>query len=626
MSKGRKILYWIVSGIVLSIAMSSMVLTRDGGLFRFYDDGYVKDLKDHWLIGAYAFGQYDGRQQMHYTPGENVPSVYWQRGEDEVHYLQIDIGYWNGIQAEWVVTYQDSTGSIFYEDRYEFTQGKLVIPILNMDYAGIFVALNSEGTIKYQMNCLSLSEYEELLNKSKWIAGCGVCFLVYVVISVLAYAVIQRKLRIHKGQWKHREPVYFLEEQADLILKHLNLKASRESYASKVRIALVILLVVNGRIMHYSYRYGYALFIAIVFLLALTAWIPVGESVNRNRHIVWQVWLIMCGIQFISNLFLKKAFGYGEYIEVWMILCFGLLYRAWGRMEKPQKLLDDLYHAVQILVVMITLYCLFGDAWKSYSNRLTGTRSNTAVFAHVVAICFVFMLFRIYQLMKQKKKWYHYLLPGFLGGASVWMLNSTESRNAFIIASMVAVVFLGFIVNYFLQRLPKKQKIMILVLLLLVFVVGLLFLIKNGVILQSRQFYFFSWNLLLSGRPEIWKEYLEKVNIIGCTENLMFDTSGVTSAHNGIIMMMYRYGVFAGIIKIVFLVEVACTIFRIWKRDTKNEYAFLSIGIFIAYFISAMLDTCDEGMIGWLGWIVFYMVVGYIVQEDRLGLLDHDGR
>lgn len=625
MSKGRKILYWIITGIILSIAVSSMIQTRDGSLKQFYDDGYVKNLKEEWLTSVFSLGQFEEKQRMHLNSWESTPSVFWERDKEIVHYLLIDTEYWNGANAEWIIFYQNETGAILYENHYEFQQGELKIPILKLGYSRVFITLRTEENLIYKIDQMKLSEYKELLDKSKWLVGIAVSFLLYLLVSLLIMFAIQKRANKWRVRREKKERKYFIEKQADILLGHINCSGSRTSYASKVRIFFIILFVVNGRIVHYFYERGYAVAVALALLLAMAAWLPLRDAEEKDRHVVWQVWLLLCGLQFISNIFLRKEFGYGEFIEVWMLLGFGLLYRAWGRMKRPQQFIDDIFRAVEILTAMISLFCIFGDSRRNYIGRLSGTRGNQNPFALGIAVCFVFMLFRLYQVMRQKKKWYYYLEPCCGLGLCYWMISEAETRNAWAIAVIAFLIFLFFVGNYLLRGVSKKVKSMILGIVSVAFLAGVFLLIKNGWVFSNRVFVTTSMNMLLSGRPEIWKVYLEKVNILGCIENLVFGVSGEVSAHNGIIMTMYRYGVLAGIVKIIFLIEVICAIHRIWKRNPKSEYSFLLIGTFIAYFISSMLDTCDEGIIGWIGWTVFYMMVGYIIQENRLELRDHDG-
>lgn len=626
MSRGRKILYWIITGVVLSAAVSSMILTRNGRLMQFYDDGYVKDLKDGWQAVTFSLGQYDGQDRAHLNLGESTPSVFGYYEDGKVHCLQIDVSDWNGTEAEWVISYQDGTGVFFYEDRYEFQQGKMKIPILNLGYTRFFISLYTEGNLQYQLKRMLLSEYEELLEKPKWLLGIVICFLGYLLISAPLYVMLQKRLRKRNGKQEKNVHKFFLEEQADIVLKHLNWSESGESYAPQIRIVLMILFVINGRTIHYNYGFRYAVAIAVILLLALTAWIPIREAEERKRHIIWQVWLLMCGMQLISNLLLKKSFGYGEYIEIWMILCCTLLYRAWGRMKEPEKLLDDLFRAVEILTGMISLFCLFGDARKNYAGRLSGVRDNQNPFALGITVCLVFMFFRLFQVIRQKKKWYFYLEPCIGLVLCFWMIYQTQTRNAWAIAVLVTFVFLCFVGSHIWRHLSRGRRRCVLIVISISFFTAILLLLKNGMIFSNRTFVTNSINMILSGRPEIWKMYLEKVNILGCVDNLRSVNSGKLTAHNGIIMEMYRYGVLAGILRIVFLVEVLCTIYRIWKKKSVNEYVFLVIGVFIAYFIASMLDTCDERTSGRLEWTAFYMIVGYIIQEDRLELPDYEER
>lgn len=628
MGNGRKILYWFIIGVSLSVVVSSMVFTRHGRLLQFYDDGYVKELKDTWLNTVSILNQYDEKQKiMHLDVGEGNPAISWVRETEDVHYLWIDTEYWNGTKAEWKISYQDGDGNFFYEKIYDFQQGKMMIPILNMECSNIYITLYSSGNLQYKLNSLKLSEYEELMDKRKWIFGMAVCFCVYFMISVVGIYLFRNGDKREGGKRRtsaKKRETYFLEEQADLILEYLNRPSCKEVYASKIRIILFILLIVNGRVMHFSHR-PESVAITLILLLTLAAWVPIEEVGEKQRHTVMKVWLTLCIFQFLSNLLLKKEFGYAEFIEVWMILGFGIFYRAWGRMKEPQKLLDELFRACEILLALVSIYCLIGQSRVAYIGRMTGTWKNPNPFALGISMYFVIMLFRLYQVIVKRKIWYYYLEPLIGIGFGIWMIHSAESRNALAIVAIVTFVFICFTVNYLCRNVSKGKKYFIFVLISGIFVIGSLIALKSGVIFSTRTFRVTSLNAFLSERPDIWKAYLEKVNLIGCKDNLI-PGEGNSYVHNGVIMVMYRYGIIAGIVEIVFLIEVVCAIFRVWKRSPRSEYAFWSVGVFISYFVSSMLDTCDEGIISWIGWITFYIMVGYIIQENRVGLLEYDER
>lgn len=428
--------------------------------------------------------------------------------------------------------------------------------------------------------------------------------------------------RMKNIQKTQKNMVIFIRQQADEILDWFNVGKGNEAYASHIRVFVLIAIIVMWRIVHYKYGYNYAVAMNLVLFLAFIAWIPMEKPVNYEEplHPIISSWLVLCFLQFISDIFLKKDFEYSEFICVWMVFCFGLLYRAWKRMKNPERLLDDFVRAVEILFLMNVIFCLLGDARKAHwSNMMTGTRTNPNPFAMGVALCFVLFLFRFGQKLSEKKKWYCYLKDGIGIAACIWMLKEAGSRNAWLIVGVASFFFVIFLLRKYIKGVFFLYKILGIAIILTVIA---LFIMKGNQILQMNMMEIV--DMLSTGRLTTWKAYLSQINFIGNSNLLKFE-DGTLAPHNGIIMLMYRYGFFTGVAGIVFLVQVIRTIGSLWKNEmasitgnTKNvAYVFYMVGILIAYLFPSMLDTCDEGIMGWTNWFAFYFMIGCAIQEKQ---------
>lgn len=440
------------------------------------------------------------------------------------------------------------------------------------------------------------------------------------VISVFEMKIGKRNIQ-NTGN-SQSNIVLFLRQQADAVLDWINVGKGSEVYASNVRVFLLVCIIIMWRIVHYKYGYTYAVAMNLVLFLTFVAWIPMEKEAcyDEPLHPIMRWWLILCLLQFISDILLKKEFGYSEFICVWMLLCFGLLYRAWKRMEKPYLLLDEFANAVEILFFMNVIFCLFGDARNAkWTDVMTGTRTNPNPFAMGVALCVVVFLFRLVQIIYKKKKWYCCFgaCIGLVFG--IWMLKEAKSRNAWFILSVI----IFFVIMFFLCKYARELRVFTRILGGVILLAAFLVVIIKGNKIFSIDI-IEKIDFLLTGRISTWQAYISKINVIGNTKLLIFDGESL-APHNGIIMLMYRYGFFTGLVGIIFLFNVIWSLWISWKKEviknTRNlenaVYTFLIVGILIAYLFPSMLDTCDEGIMGWINWFAFYFMMGYAIQENR---------
>lgn len=619
MREKKKIFLWLVIGIIFSIAVSSVILTSDGGIRQFYDEGTVQHLEEKWISGVAAQGRYDIKKKIcSVENGENTILVDWTKMEEGINYLVLDISHWNGTEARWNIHYRNSQNADIAVDTFTVSEREQIISIPQEKFSSILITLATEGNLEYKLEEMYLTENTDLVEKDMLLLLSSISFEVYVLLSIVWIKFFAKKWRKCVRFWE--KVILFLRRQADEILEHIHVAESTEKYAVFLRIALFTGIYVVWKIVHLRYGYIYAVPMNIVLFLALAAWIPVGKRDRSNRvcSSIWKLWLMIAMLQFISELLVKSEFEYGEFIEVWMLICFGLLYRAWERMPEPRQLLDEFAIAVELLFFMNAAYCILGDSRKSMvTSMLTGVRTNPNPLAIGVGCSMVIFLFRLCKAINRRRKWYYYIEPGVGLALGVWMLREADGRNGWIIFFSAMFLFVVFYISRVLQRMTvQKRRIWKKIFAVTAMAGVLCFVIVLNVKIQDGETGVYSLDSFSSGRINIWKEYLGKVGLLGHGELLEIDGVKI-SAHNGIISMMYRYGILAGTIQLIFIVEVGSVVWRFFRRKAKGEYEFLLAGVFAAYLFASMLDTCDEGMLAWLNWYAFYFIIGYLIQENR---------
>lgn len=619
MHKSRKILYWVITGIFLSLALSSVILTRDGSLQQFYDDGYVQDLEEQWMRSAYCSGQYDVRSKM-YTWSEGDATCYIGGYEwtEEMHYLVIDAALIDGEAPVWKIYYRDINNQDLAVDEFTFQNGECIIPIKEIEGCSLLISLWCNGEVQYQMNDMRLMEYTTSISGMTLFIGSVICFAVYCILSMLLLK------RLKPCRFSSQGVVEGLEQQADYLLQHLNHSGSREAYAKWVRTVLIVGIVIVWRLANdygINRYYGYAALAHMVLFLALVSWIPIGAVCRNVNDSILKVWLALCGIQILSDILLQKNYGF---VGLWSLICFGLLYRAWRRMEEPENLLEDFVRAVEILYLINIMYCLKSGYRSNILGQMDGTWGNTNPFAITVVLYLTVMLYRLYQVIQREKSLY-YLVEVILGiGLGIWMLYKADCRTAWLAFVVVTALFILRILSATAGKKQKKRKWWLFIAAVIIILVGSFLLLKLGDIFIKSQSGRYSFNDFTSGRISIWLEYLKQINLLGHSKLPVIN--GVsTFAHNSLLKIIYKYGFLAGILVLILLVEILSSVVKIWKTRTKSASFFLVVGILAAYVIPVSLESINEYPMVVSNWFAFYFIVGYLIQEKSSGMVEDDG-
>ncbi|MDD6306177.1 MAG: hypothetical protein PUA75_04420 [Clostridiales bacterium] len=332
---------------------------------------------------------------------------------------------------------------------------------------------------------------------------------------------------------------------------------------------------------------------------------------QMNTSLV-KIWLLVFALQFVSDLVTKKNYGFSE---IWMIICFGLLFRAWSRMEKPEELLEDFAYSILILNVINILYFCFGDKELYFDGRPTGTWSNPNPFSIGMVLCQAVMLFLLYRAAKEKRKWYAYVLPGVEFAFNMWMIYESQCRTAWL---ALALMLLWFGVYLIAGKVHVSKKRFIIGV-----VCGTLFLAAGGIwvilhseaALSQRNIDVTSLNGITSGRIWIWKEYISHMNLFGHEKYLVVGDKN-WFAHNGIVKNFYKFGLLEGIAHLIMLIEIVIASFQYWMKNKSDSYTVFVMTVLIAYLVPSMMESIDELPMVWVGWFAFYFMIGYLMQEN----------
>lgn len=608
MSRKRKIIYWLLAGCFISLAIAAMLQTRNGSMGQFYQDGYRDDWTMVWTAEATGCGKYDAARGVTVLEsGGGICSILKEKLDESANFLELEITDLKETGSLWSVDFLDENMNLLEHQEYQMDSGKYCIEIEDRDYEYFKLSLMDDRNIEISVNSIQLLEYRENTDFLDILPIWGVCYAVYCLLFFVLFKAAKRK------QIRPWNAAAVLERHADYILDGISERKQGKGCSGKVRVFLFAWLVIGWRIANehgVNKYYGFIVLYTLILFWALIYSTPIEKAEKMRNNSLVNIWLLVYALQFLSDIVTKKNYSFSE---VWMLLCFGMLFRAWSRMAEPEKLLQDFSNAVLILNAVNILYYYFGNGAKYFDGRPTGTWSNPNPFSIGMVLCQAVMLFLLYQAWVRRKKWWSYVLPGAEFVLGMWMIYTAQCRTAWL---AMAAMMAWFLLYLLAGKLHVEKKLGIGLALGVVFAVAAVVLwlvLRSGTAFSQREIDYSSASGLTSGRTWIWKKYIANMNLFGHEKYLVIGGKS-WFAHNGIVKNFYKFGLLAGIAHLILLIECVYAALCYWKNNKKNEYTVLIMGIGIAYLIPSMMESIDELPMVWIGWFAFYFIIGYLMQ------------
>lgn len=607
-----------MAGWFISLAIAAMLQTRNGSLAQFYQDGYRDDWTMVWTAAATECGKYDAARGVTVLEsGGGTCSILKERLDESANFLKLEIADLKETGTLWKVEFFDENMNLLDSREYQVDSGEYYIDIEDRDYGYFRLSLIDDRNIEINVSSIKLLEYKENKDFFDILPIWGVCYAVYCLLFFVFLKAVGRK---QGRQWNAAAA---LAHHADAMLDGISEWKQETVCSGKVRVFLFAWMVIGWRIANQhgvNKYYGFIVLYTLILFFALTYCIPVEKAERKMNTSLVNIWLLVYGLQFLSDLVTKKNYGFSE---VWMLLCFGLLFRAWSRMSRPEALLQDFANAVLILNAINILYYYFGNGEKYFDGRPTGTWSNPNPFSIGMVLCQAVMLFLLYQAWTQRKKWWSYILPGVEFVLGMWMIYTAQCRTAWLaLAAMIAWFLLYLLAGKL--RVDKKIGIGLAVGVVLIAAAAVLWVVlRSGTAFSQREIDYSSASGLTSGRTWIWKNYIANMNLFGHEKYLVIGGKS-WFAHNGIVKNFYKFGLLAGIAHLILLIECVYAALCYWKNNKKSEYTVLLIGVMIAYLIPSMMESIDELPMVWIGWFAFYFIIGYLMQASGTGKRENE--
>ncbi len=445
------------------------------------------------------------------------------------------------------------------------------------------------------------------------------CFFLLSIFSFLVQKQIKKLcLRVRSiGEkiWS------FFESMIDIILEHIKKPRISAQYTTTIRSILIAFILGVGYLAHMAGArkyYGYTVIFMLAFFYMLTVWTLPERKCEYKLNGVKIAWFSLCLLQILSDFVIQKKTGF---LGLWMLASFGIFYRAWERIEEPEKIWNDFARAVEILYLLTIGYCLFIEPWWNkkeffYVSEFLypGMWKNPNPFSIMLVLFVLVMLYRIFQIFSKKQRYWKitFYLAGLLFACRLILL--TQCRTAILSCIVLFVWACLFALGRRIKNIKISPSRVFAILMVVFLIIAAVFAVKGGA-LFSKKGAASTLDEMTSGRLTIWQGYLMQMNLWGHEGDAL--VGGVSAyAHNVFLKMMHTYGIFAGILIFVLLIEVFRRAFLYWECERKNETSFLVMGILLTYVISAMIESVDDLPMVWQIWSSFYFAVGFLMIQD----------
>ncbi|MFA9375917.1 MAG: hypothetical protein ACERKZ_04095 [Lachnotalea sp.] len=413
---------------------------------------------------------------------------------------------------------------------------------------------------------------------------------------------------------------------------------------------LAVLIAIFYKMYRVSYinkYYELVVFIGIG-LLIITKFMAQDNKTKHEWHNPLVLsWFVLSILMICSELVTNQKMGMVGYFN---LIIFGSSFYIIGARIEYEKLIECIRTVIIITFIACIIKCLFFYNGGENYSRYSGIYGNSNQFALYVIVVFAVVISDLdYYIEKEKFKFGIIIDIIFLGFSScfLWL---TQTRTTLI--AMVGIVFFWLVKIVVMRKKYKNIMKNLLIIVLLIVTVQFtwnlsIWTINNVSLKNSSEKVIIenietplsmtvyaadiqnrvistlknasSLNRLSSQRIKFWISHLRNMNLLGHKDYLYMESlADVSPSHNSIIGIMYKYGILAGI---PYIIMLCCSFWYALKYFVKNSFkrknAMLPLNIVSAFILCAMLDTMDERPFWKMLWLVYYLIIGFLMNMEN---------
>lgn len=660
----RNITVYIViflTGLIFSASVATMCISEKFNLNKFYDVGDICEVLYSNLLVSGTDWVYDANEWRSEISSENAAFSFGLMQPDcEWKYMKVQLGNMNVPEVKWHFYFYNSAYEVTGEQEVILTDGENLYELDAGKFSFVNITAEGQTGTKFCLERVNFYENEPVFEMGKYIAYMMLFLGIYFIVVFLLWKIFSKKI----SGINVYAPVCLLEdcyiEIGKVLHKIMPFTFSMpENILSRIRTILwlcmfIFMTVIDDTSNYKKVGYNYLLIVCSFILLLLAAFMmkkPLRRLYWKNKMVL--CWFILWIMASVSDLFVYKDFHYTGYI---MIFVIGFFAFVWGNMKHRTQVIWEMINAIRLSFLLACVFCvLFRPLIDGI--RYSGINNNPipfAIYLNMVIISFCASL-----LKRQKIKVKYYIWKEIVDIAAIlaalYMEWRTQSTFSIILLPLVLLAFFVKSIHFDIRFKNRKFAGCLLLIVLLAFPVflsvdwslrnvavkyGTQIIFDNDLFKDVAQNYYLpgtqvvyasgteksriaeklgsSKNLdqLTSGRTQYYKVYLRNMNLLGHSGSAYF-YGAKHQAHNALIMIAYRYGVFVVIPYFMLMVYFfASAVKALWKNQEKIAFWFLFV---ISWCVGIMM-MCDnvEQPFRWICWVVYFVGMGYFFSERSI--------
>ena len=643
---------WILTGICFAAAGAMMLISGSFNLDRFYDVGDVYDVAktNIKLNGNYDI-EYDALKNVHTVISEDAEKVVVVN-EKKWNYIYLSLSNISSGHFDTDITCYDKNNTLVYQTEISFTEGGNLISIPNIKYMSFHINFHEQVGLSFCIDQIQFRKTLPIFSKSKFVQYFFVLLAAFLFCTGVIWVCMKKNLK--KFSWYTPVNVMqamflYVGKAGEKVAQKISIK-KRGFIRSGIFCFLFLFMqsmYIIGLTKYRPYRYVLLICIIGIVCIALLCWEKPLKYLNWKNHLV-ESWLILWVIAGVSDIVVQKRFMYVSYS---MIFIVGFLFFMWGNMERREVLLKDFIRGTEWSFFFNVLFCyLFRPYMPGY--RYLGGAFEPGYFAMYLLIVWISFLTELDFNIKDKRVFGKDLCYIFVLGICGNLIWKTQTISAMLPAVLAAFVF-----SFRLWKNRKQVRFRGIVFYLVLFYIGYLlngyciyhiprqlnteikfeqdlyldtvtehpFMITvkaeengttNRILYKLKTSY--SLEELTTRRTLYWKAYLRDMNLWGHKRYAQFWGEG-HMAHNGLLAIMHRYGVFAGIPYILMLLFNMGYAWRGFRKHLFEErYAYFILVDMICCYALLLVENLELPFC-WLYWYSLYIVMGIYFESAIIG-------
>ncbi|MBO5372844.1 MAG: hypothetical protein J6A75_08995 [Lachnospiraceae bacterium] len=640
---------WILTGFLFAFAFACMVISGTGSLEKFYGGGEVYDVRRNFLKQNWNTDMLYDEMEMAWKVEKDYAIKHTEVSLGKWEYVYMSLARVNQESFDATIVCYDMNSNVVYSEPVNLKEGHNLLTIPGAEYNRMDICVENQAGLTFDIEKLQFRKTPPFFSMKPFVGMFFAFFAAFMFVTGLLYGIFKK--RIHKISWyvwiDRLQSIFVYVGNSGEILAEKYSKQSRSRFRT-ILFTILILGMQVAYILRWNkkyFQYVALFFIIIMLLIALLCWEKPLKHLNWKNGLVLS-WSVVWILSIISDFILKKRYGCLGYC---MLFGMGFVFFMWGNMKHREELLLNFFRGIEWNFLIITLYCYLFRPWLP-GYRYSGYNTGPNGFAMYILFVLMAILAQMQFSVKNKSLLKNDILRVVALGMCVCFMWKTQSVTSLMLAVLVALIY-SF--KAWINR--KNIGILGIVLYLGLFVVGFsvndfgVYHVSRALNLEIKydnDFYVdtvtdhpFMINVkaaepgndnrilyklrtstsldeLTTGRTKYWKAYLRDMNLWGHKNNPYFYGKR-QAAHNGILAMMHRYGIFTAVpyvLMLIYNVYFACGYFiRHWKE---KKYAFF---VFTSMLVTGgilMVENLETPFV-LLSWYGLYFVMGVYFDGEK---------